>query len=390
MKDVSLARALRLGRAFLFAFIAAMISVASTALGQPVFSNYTVIGSNLQMTILGEVGFTNQILTSTDLIAGHWTVMSNIVVSQNPYVFSDTINPAGSQLFYRVADPNWITNPPSMALIPPGTFEMGDTFNEGQYYELPVHPVFVSAFYMDKCEVTLALWSQVVGWSITNGYSYDYPGTGHATNHPVLEIDWYDAVKFCNARSQMEGRIPAYYADAAMTQAYTNGQMAPYVNWHSGYRLPTESEWEKAARGGAAGHRFPWTDADTISWERANYYSDTNLYAYDLNPIEGYDANFESGSMPYTSPVGSFAPNGYGLYDMAGNAWEWCWDYAGQYPSQWQSDPRGPATDPGSGRVGRGGNWNYYAVDCRNSYRYGNSPTDSASNIGFRCALSIP
>ncbi len=339
------------------------------------------------MTILGEVGFTNQIITSTDLI--HWTVKSNIVVTTNPYTFSDTINPSGSQLFYRVADPNWITNPPNMALIPPGTFIMGDTFYEGASYELPLHPVFCSAFYMDKYEVTLGLWDKVVGWSITNGYSYDYPGTGHATNHPVLEIDWYDIVKFCNARSQMEGRVPAYYTDAAMTQVYKTGQVAPYVNWHSGYRLPTESEWEKAARGGVPGHRFPWTDTDTITWQRANYYAASNSYAYDLNPESGYDEYFDSGSMPYTSPVGSFAPNGYGLYDMAGNAWEWCWDYAGQYPSVWQSDPRGP-TDQGSGRVGRGGNWNYYAVDCRNSYRYGNQPTDSASNIGFRCALSIP
>src|ERR1700728_1812569 len=102
---------------------------------------------------------------------------------------------------------------------------------------------------MDKYETTLALWDSVVAWSAAHGYSYDYPGVGKATNHPVLNIDWYDMVKWCNARSQFEGRMPAYYTDAGLTQVYTNGQVEPYVNWNAGYRLPTESEWEKAARG---------------------------------------------------------------------------------------------------------------------------------------------
>ncbi len=132
----------------------------------------------------------------------------------------------------------------------------------------------------------------------------------------------------------------------------------------------------------------PGPDANTISQSQANYYADTNDYSYDVSTNQGYDLTFESDPMPYTSPVGSFAPNGYGLYDMAGNAWEWCWDYADTYPSGFQTDPHGPNT--GTTRVGRGGNWNYYAVDCRNSYRYGNSPTYTASNVGFRCAMPVP
>jgi len=359
---------------------------------QPSITNVNMISASAQLNIFGLIASTNQVLTSTVLSQTNWTVLTNLVVTQNPYTFTDTISAPGPQRFYRAVDPNWPTNPPppNMALVSAGVFQMGDTFREGEYYELPVHSVYVSAFYMDQYEVTLALWDMVSEWSATNGYSYDYPGVGKDTNHPVLNIDWYDMVKWCNARSQMAGRTPAYYTDAALTQVYTNGHVEPYVNWNSGFRLPTESEWEKAARGGASGHRFPWADDDTISESQANYYSDTNDYSYDLGPIPGYNTNFDVGSMPYTSPVGSFAPNGYGLYDMAGNAWEWCWDYAGTYPSNFQTDPRGPPSDQGSGRVGRGGNWNYYATDCRNSYRYGNAPTYSASNIGFRCAMTVP
>jgi formylglycine-generating enzyme len=369
--------------------LAAALNCLTPAAGQPTITNVIMLGASPQLSVMGAVGTTNQILSTTYLGTTNWGVLTNVVVTNCPYAFVDSITTPGSARFYRVVDPNWPRMAPEgMALIPAGTFQMGDTFNEGEYYELPVHPVYVSAFCMDTREVTLALWNSVAAWSATNGYSYDYPGSGKATNHPVLNIDWYDMVKWCNARSKMEGRPPAYYTDAALTQVYTNGQIEPYVNWNAGYRLPTEAEWEKAARGGAVGHRFPWSNVDTISESQANYYADTNDYSYDVSLTQGFDPAFDNGAMPYTSPVGSFAPNGYGLYDMAGNAWEWCWDYAANYPSGFQIDPRGP--DTGTTRVGRGGNWNYYATDCRNSYRYGNSPGYSASNVGFRCAMSVP
>jgi formylglycine-generating enzyme required for sulfatase activity len=298
----------------------------------------------------------------------------------------DLAVPQDGQRFYRVVAhaEAAIGAPAGMALIPAGNFEMGDTFSEGESYEVPVHTVYVSAFYMGKYEVSKGLWDQVKGWRQGNGYSYDNEGAGKATNHPVQSINWYDMVKWCNARSEMEGRAPAYYSDAALTQVYKTGAIAPYVNWHAGYRLPTEAEWEKADRGGTSGHRFPWSDSDTISHSRANYYSDSS-YPYDVSPTRGFNPTFNDGVMPYTSPVGSFAPNGYGLYDTAGNVWEWCWDWAGDYSTTDQTDPRGPAS--GSTRVGRGGNWNYYAGHCRAAYRYGNPPDDTATNIGFRCAL---
>ena len=277
--------------------------------------------------------------------------------------------------------------PSGMALILAGSFTMGNCMdpNEGYSDELPLHTVYVSAFYMDKYDVTLALWNSVHQWATNHGYGFDYAGSGKAANHPVQTIDWYDAVKWCNARSEMEGRTPAYYTDAGLSVRYRTGQVAPYVNWNSGYRLPTEAEWEKAARGGASGQRFPW--GNTISESQANYYSGYNYMgssAYDLSNT-GYNPTFATGAYPYTSPVGYFGANGYGLYDMAGNVWQWCWDWYGSYSSGAQTDPRGAAT--GSGRVDRGGDWSGYAILCRTAYRGGYDPSFSSIRVGFRSVL---
>ncbi|HTL18951.1 MAG TPA: formylglycine-generating enzyme family protein [Patescibacteria group bacterium] len=354
----------------------------------PSISSIMVAGANPRLNIVSDVGITNQIQMATNLFEPNWTVLTNFMVMQSNYWYLDDITSSGDQRFYRVvAIPVSNSNPgvPSgMVLIPAGTFQMGDTFNEGESYELPVHQVYVSAFYMDQFEVSKGLWDQVKNWSSSNGYTFDNDGAGKAADHPVQSINWYDMVKWCNARSEMQGRAPAYYTDASLTQVYKTGQVAPFVNWATGYRLPTEAEWEKGARGGASGHRFPWSDVDTITHSQANYFSDSS-FSFDISPTRGYNPKFEDGVMPYTSPVGSFAPNGYGLYDMAGNVWEWCWDWAGNYSSAPVTDPRGP--DTGSTRVGKGGNWNFYAGHCRASYRYGNVPTDSATNIGFRCAM---
>jgi len=365
-------------------------SMFLAAANPPSISTISFLEAGPELSITSDIGITNQIQSATNIMQPAWKVLTNIVVTHSPYSFADTITLSENQRFYRVLGfSGGSTNigPASMALIPGGTFQMGDSFSEGAVWELPVHAVTVSAFYLDKYEVSKALWDKVKAWNNGNGYGYDNDGSGKAATHPVQTINWYDMVKWCNARSEMEGRVPAYYTDVGLTQVYKTGQTAPYVNWHAGYRLPTEAEWEKAARGGANGHRFPWSNVDTISHSQANYYSDSS-YSYDVSPTRGYNPAFNDGVMPYTSPVGSFAPNAYGLYDMSGNVWEWCWDWAGNYSSIPETDPHGP--DTGSTRVGRGGNWNYYAEHCRDSYRYGNPPTDSATNIGFRCALPAP
>jgi len=351
--------------------------------GAPVITDTALVP---RFTIQSDLGVTNQIQYSADLSQTNWVVLTNLLVTQSPYWFVDVDAPPAPRRFYRVLALG--TNspvPPGMALIPAGSFTMGNCMDssEGWSEELPLHAVYVSAFCMEKHEVTKSLWDMVYQWAITNGYSFDHAGSGKAANHPVQTIDWYDCVKWCNARSEQEGRTPAYYTSAAQTTVYRSGQTnveTNCVNWSSGYRLPTEAEWEKASRGGLSGHRFPW--GDTISESQANYYGNTTNY--DLGP-DGYNATFAIGGEPYTSPVGYFGANGYGLYDMAGNVLEWCWDWYGEYSSGSQTDPRGPAS--GSLRVLRGGSWSDGAVNSRAAGRSRDEPTYSYRTFGFRSVL---
>ena len=310
--------------------------------------------------------------------------------------------------YVQVPTTNWFTtsrlydpNPPSgMVLIPGGSFTMGNCMGpgEGGITELPLHEVNVSAFYMDTNLVSYTLWTNVYQWATNHGYSFEYGAygaQGKATNHPAQNMTWYDAVKWCNARSEKDGRVPCYYTNASQSSAtiYRSGRFdlaTNWVNWEvSGYRLPTEAEWEKAARGGASGHRFPWSDSNTIDWSRANYcvrrIAAANYYAYDVNGTSDYNPAWTNEGTPYTTVVGTFAPNGYGLYDMAGNVWQWCWDWYGPYSSGSQTDPPGPTG--GSIRVGRGGGWDGYAVYCRAAGRSGYFPGIGYYYLGFRSVL---
>ena len=270
-------------------------------------------------------------------------------------------------------------------LIPAGSFQMGNAMAaDTDRTDAPIRTVTVSAFYMAQNLVTFSDWDTVRTWGGTHGYPDLSSGLGKAANHPVLMITWYDAVKWCNARSEMEGLTPCYTLSGAVYRT-TNSDVVD-CNWTAnGYRLPTEAEWEKAARGGLSGKRFPW--GDTISESQANYYGDPVNFSYDLGPA-GYNSIGRIGStFKGTSPVGSFPANGYGLYDMAGNAFEWCWDWEGTYAVGSQTDPRGAAS--GSGRGGRGGFLNNDARYCRVAFRYGSFPAFNNQGFGFRIARSF-
>jgi formylglycine-generating enzyme len=347
-----------------------------------------------RLTITNAPGTTVQIQYRSSVTPRPWAELTTLQVpsSPSPYPYLDLTAPGAPARFYQVVVVSTNSSPPpaptDMVLIPAGSFRMGNpdaTSGTG-----PEHTVTVDAFLMDTKLVTYRLWTNVYRWA-TNGnvYQFAHAGSGKATNHPVQMLGWYDAVKWCNARSEREGLTPCYYTSAnkSFATVYRTGTVvlaANYVNWAAnGYRLPTEAEWEKAARGGLSGKRFPW--GDTISQAQANYYGNTTVCVYDLGP-NGYHASFATGSLPYTSPVGYFPTNKFGLYDMAGNVSEWCWDsYSSTYyaESDNATDPLGP--DPGIYRSTRGGSWRDLAPTAACYGRNARQPISALNTLGFRC-----
>jgi formylglycine-generating enzyme required for sulfatase activity len=230
----------------------------------------------------------------------------------------------------------------TLALIPAGEFLMGS--DAGYPVERPVHKVFLDAFHLDKYPVTNAQYERFV---TDTGHRVPYLDDPRAqlenwdpekrtyppgrAQHPVVLVSWWDAQAYCA--------------------------------WAGG-RLPTEAEWEKAARGGLAEKLYPWGDA-----------IDPSLANYD--------------NRAGTTPIESYPANGYGLHDMAGNVWEWVADWYGAkyYHESPARNPRGPET--GTVRVLRGGAWLLFAQFCRVAYRFRNSPDFRFNLIGFRLARSL-
>ena len=185
---------------------------------------------------------------------------------------------------------------------------------------------------------------------------------------PVEQVSWFDAVEYCNRRSQLEGLTSAY------TISGTGNDRT--VTWNrnaTGYRLPTEAEWEYACR---AGTPTPFNTGNNITTAQANY-----------NGNSPYNDNARGENREETTPVGSFPANAWGLFDMHGNVWEWCWDWHGAYSSGAQTNPVGAAS--GVGRVIRGGSWlddgQLLRSACLGSY----VSSRRADIIGFRLVRSL-
>jgi formylglycine-generating enzyme required for sulfatase activity/TolB-like protein len=288
--------------------------------------------------------------------------------------------------------------PANMVLVEGGTFLMGSTNGDGD--EQPVHTVTVSSFYMGKYEVTQKEWAEVMGTTIAQQRDMrdrDNQLYGTGDNYPMYYVSWYEAVEYCNTLSVKEGLTPAYRVSGGSVVCDFNA---------SGYRLPTEAEWEYAARGGGK---------DPPSYEYAGGNS--------VDAVAWYEDN--SGETAH--PVGTKQPNGLGLYDMSGNVWERCWDKYGSYSSGKQTNPTGvsrasranrgsrlfyyaggvpdstgsgtssgsdtssgSSTSSGSGasseprRIWRGGSWYQAAYRARSAYRGMTGPSTRYSDSGFR------
>ncbi|MDD3143057.1 MAG: SUMF1/EgtB/PvdO family nonheme iron enzyme [Candidatus Cloacimonetes bacterium] len=262
-----------------------------------------------------------------------------------------------------ISSAEYTITPSNMVFLPGGSFTMGDTRGVGDVDELPTHSVILSPFYIGRCEVTQGEWQAVMGSNPASGY-------GVGDNYPVYSISFYSILKFCNLLSLSEGFTPVYSISGSTNPAdwgtvptsWNDDWSAVVCDWTAnGYRMPTEAEWEYAARGGTNTPDYLYAGSE------------------DINAVAWYNGN---NTPDGTKPVGTKATNGIGAYDFSGNVWEWCWDWNGDYSAAAQTNPTGPAT--GDYRIIRSGFFLNTADYCRVTKRYSAYVYDAGFYVGFR------
>jgi sulfatase modifying factor 1 len=311
------------------------------------------------LSVTGVVGTIYSIQYATNLSPATIWVDRTLLQAQGTNDFwSDPSVPVPSRRFYRAVSVA-VPADTNLVFIQPGTFTMGSPADESERSSFEQqHTVRISrGFWMAKYLVTQGEYKAVTGsnpsaFTSANGYSDDL-------TLPVEEVSWSDATNYCALRTQQER---------------ASGRIATNLV----YRLPTESEWEYAARAGTTTAFYSGT---TLQSGEGNF---NGTYEYDA--ATGSTPNATGTYLQTTTPVGTYAANGWGLYDMIGNVWELCQDWFATYPSGSVIDPQGPAT--GTYRVLRGGDWFDHAVYCRSADRNISSPNFKYSNIGLRVVLA--
>jgi hypothetical protein len=346
----------------------AVVTVENTVAAQTPGTKTVTIGYDVSSDFAGTVSITmmafdgeNEVaLTalSGDVGAGIATGTGKAIVWDAGVDWYDQ-HSAGLK-FLVLADDGQDTTPTpvaGMVVVPSGTTSGADP--DFGAFSLSVS----NSLYVDEAETTKVVWDLVYDWAVTNGYDFDNEGSALTNDHPVTTVNWYDCVKWCNARSELEGLVPCYTVGGA---TYKSGNQVPDLDvGATGYRLPTIEEWEYAARGSAAS-RFPW--GDQITHDEANYVSSAG-FSYDTSATRGFHPD-HGPDWPLTFAPGTFAPNDYGLYEVAGNVAEWCWD-----------------EDEGIGdgsRHQRGGSWSDGADYARCGSSFSQFPINASVYDGFR------